>query len=254
MNSDANIIQTPLKDLIGSLILKTHIPDRHPARNALTHIEKAWILKDIDPGMSAFRAITAVEEATSAIFHALKRKKYDNAKHLNKKKHFHKAAISPFLSAIETVLASLNLKMQLHYNTNDKKPKLQIAILPPFEDAYIYPVPPLGALMFANGSTYDFSAEIAAIITTQNATSFLQYSHDLTKERNRILYAEHRGIPDIKITEEYLRRKESLVITLLTIFLFIAQYNEKQLFAQQALDAYVALLKLTDKNKKNTQQ
>lgn len=253
MTSEATIKQPPLKDLIASLILKTHIPERHAARNALAHIEKAWIIRDIDPAMSVFRAITGVEEATTAIFHALKRKKYDNAKCLNKKRHFHKAAMHPFLSAIATVFDSIDIKVQLHFDSKEKNPKLKVAILSPFDDGFLYPDPPLHYLVSKNGSIYDFSHEIENIITTQNAESFLQYSHDLAQERNNILYAKHNGIPAIRIADKYLYRKESLIVTLLAIFLFIAQYNEKQLFVQQALDAYVKILKLTDK-KKYTQQ
>ncbi len=197
MTSEATIKQPPLKDLIASLILKTHIPERHAARNALAHIEKAWIIRDIDPAMSVFRAITGVEEATTAIFHALKRKKYDNAKCLNKKRHFHKAAMHPFLSAIATVFDSIDIKVQLHFDSKEKNPKLKVAILSTFDDGFLYPDPPLHYLVSKNGLIYDFSHEIENIITTQNAESFLQYSHDLAQERNNILYAKHNGIPAI---------------------------------------------------------
>lgn len=254
MTSEATIKQPSLKDLIASLILKAHVPERHAARNALAHIEKAWILKDIDPAMAAFRAITGVEEATTAIFHALKRKGYNKADYLEKNRHHHKAAIQPFLSAIATVLDSLGIKVQLHFDSKGKHPKLKIAILSPFDDGFLYPDPPLHYLVLANGTTHDFSPEINSIITTQNVKTFCEYSRTLAEERNKILYASHNGIPSIKITDKYLQRKESLIVTLLSIFLLISQYNERQLFVQQALDAYVKTLNLADKKNKNRTQ
>ncbi|MCW5207251.1 hypothetical protein VU11_00955 [Desulfobulbus sp. US2] len=56
---------------------------KHCLNNALYHIEKAWKIKDIDLEMAVFRGITAEEEAASAIFHCLKKHRYQNAKKYN---------------------------------------------------------------------------------------------------------------------------------------------------------------------------
>ena len=58
MTSETTTTQPPFKDLVAELILTTHVPGRHAARNAFAHIESAWKLKDIDPTMATFRAIT----------------------------------------------------------------------------------------------------------------------------------------------------------------------------------------------------
>jgi hypothetical protein len=60
-----NIVEEQAKGLVKSC-----------AKNAIRHLEKAWDIKDIDPEMSIFRAITAEEEAATSIFIALKEKGY----------------------------------------------------------------------------------------------------------------------------------------------------------------------------------
>jgi hypothetical protein len=57
------------------------------ARSAIHHLELAWKIKDVDPEMAIFRAITSEEEAATAIFIALKDKGYLNAKKIKFKKH-----------------------------------------------------------------------------------------------------------------------------------------------------------------------
>ncbi|MCB1605317.1 MAG: hypothetical protein KDI59_11755, partial [Xanthomonadales bacterium] len=52
---------------------------KHCARNAINHLEKAWVIRDIDIEMAVFRGITAEEEAASAVFHCLKNHRYSNA-------------------------------------------------------------------------------------------------------------------------------------------------------------------------------
>lgn len=120
MPLEATPNQTLFKDLIAELILGTHVPGKHAARNAFNHIKNAWKIKDIDPTMAAFRAITGVEEAATAIFHALKRNKYNNSQLLNKDRHFHKAAVYPFFQAIGSLFASLDLKTQILCDANKK--------------------------------------------------------------------------------------------------------------------------------------
>ncbi|OGV97728.1 MAG: hypothetical protein A3D97_02015 [Nitrospinae bacterium RIFCSPHIGHO2_12_FULL_39_42] len=250
MISDSLKSQPPLKELISQLILTTHAPGRHAARNAFAHIENAWKIKDIDPAMSAFRSITGVEEAATAIFHALKRQKYNNAQSLNKNRHFHKAAVYPFFQAISRVLSSFNIKAQIICDTNEQSPKLKIAFsLPfePFKDRLFYPEPPLHFELTMNNEIHNFSDQIEQIVSENNAKSFCKYSNELANFRNKILYASNQGIPTVKITENNLKKKEQIIVTFLIVYLLISQYDEQQLFVQQALDSFVKTLNLSDK-------
>lgn len=75
---------------------------RNCARSAIRHIEMAWTIKDIDPEMAVFRAITAEEEAATAIFLALKEQRYESANKIKYKKHPYKLALEPFIRSICT--------------------------------------------------------------------------------------------------------------------------------------------------------
>ena len=62
-------------------------------RNAFKHLRKAWLLLPIDTEMSAFRAITAEEEAATALILALKMRQYPGADVLKYNNHVHKSAV-----------------------------------------------------------------------------------------------------------------------------------------------------------------
>lgn len=74
--------ELPLSDF-GKRLEKavTHLTGRtkYGGMNAFNHLRLSWQIKDIDQGMAAFRAITAEEEAATALIHSIKQKRYPNA-------------------------------------------------------------------------------------------------------------------------------------------------------------------------------
>jgi hypothetical protein len=250
MTTEIGNESSPFKDLVAELILGTHVPGKHAARNAFAHIETAWKIKDIDPTMAAFRAITGVEEAATAIFHALKRQKYNSAHLLNKDRHFHKAAVQPFFQAIAGHFARLNFKAQIVCNTTKEPKKLEIVVtLPsgPLKGRSLRPIPPLNFSVTMDGRPYDFADQLDKIVTEKNAKTFCKYSNELANFRNKILYASNEGIPSVQITEGNLKRKEDIILSYLIVYLLISQYDEQQLFVQQSLDAFLRILNLSEK-------
>jgi hypothetical protein len=86
----------PLSDFASQLEKATERldkPVRFRAKNAFLHLHKAWRLLRVDQGMAAFRAITAEEEAATALIVSLKRKRYPNSDRLNARNHDHKSSI-----------------------------------------------------------------------------------------------------------------------------------------------------------------
>lgn len=79
-------------------------PARWSGFNAIRHLNKAWRLREDDREMAMFRAITAEEEAATAIFHSLQRLRYPGASGLNPRNHIHKNALAPFLHAVAMAL------------------------------------------------------------------------------------------------------------------------------------------------------
>jgi hypothetical protein len=98
-----------------------------------------------------------------------------------------------------------------------------------------------------DGKAYDFSEQLDKLVSEKNAKSFCKYSNELANLRNKILYASNDGIPVAQITEGHLKRKESIILSFLIVYLLISQYDEQQLFVQQALDAFLKILNLSEK-------
>ncbi|WP_232461222.1 hypothetical protein [Cellvibrio sp. PSBB006] len=55
------------------------------AKSCRRHIERAWLLKESMPEVAVFLAITAEEEAATALFHAFQKKRYKNIGRINKR-------------------------------------------------------------------------------------------------------------------------------------------------------------------------
>src|SRR5437762_14165480 len=87
------------------MLERTALPGRPAAKSAVRHIDKAYALADLDPDMAAFRAITAEEEAGTALFHSLKRHRYPGSAVLKPRDHLHKNAVAPFCTAVARLFA-----------------------------------------------------------------------------------------------------------------------------------------------------
>lgn len=239
---------------VTELILDTPAPGKHCARNAIAHIKKAWEIREIDPEMAAFRAITGEEEAATAIMHSLRRRKYKGAEKLNYRDHTYKAAVFPFFQGISGAFARQleQFKTTLVIDTNDKKPTLKTRINvpgPTGDIMHAYPNPPLHFEIKVNGKIYDFSRELKELATVKNVKKITDYIKRQANTRNVILYASTQGIPKIKLPiEGFLERKRSIVFGHLVIYLLIDQHKEHQLFVQQALTAFLKMLNAVPKD------
>jgi hypothetical protein len=69
-------VESEFDQHLVDMLLTTAAPGQYAARNAVRHLDKAGEIAEIDPMMAAFRAITAEEEAATAVFHALRRQGY----------------------------------------------------------------------------------------------------------------------------------------------------------------------------------
>lgn len=234
---------------VTELILDTPAPGKHCARNAIAHIERAWKIKDIDPEMAAFRAITGEEEAATAIMHSLRRRKYKGAEKLKYRDHTYKAAVFPFFQAISSVFARYmdKFKPTLEIDAKFKKPTIKTCIKVPGPTGEIvnaYPEPPLHFELTMNGKAHDFSHELNELATVKNVKKITDYIKRQANARNVILYASNKGIPKIEHPpiEEIIERKNAIIFGHLVIYLLIDPHKEHQLFVQQALTAFLKML------------
>ncbi len=219
------------------------------ARSAIHHLELAWKIKDIDPEMAIFRAITSEEEAATAIFIALKDKGYINAKKIKFKKHSYKQALEPFIRSISVFSEKwanepgfpFGEKYQLKIDGENKNKKLTLSFH--LKDKLVTAIPPLGFTISINGKPYYFENELIKITSGKNKTDVINHVNKRANLRNIILYAQSAGIPKITSNiEEHIRKRKNIVFMLLKIYALIYPYKEKALFVQQALDAFLSMM------------
>jgi hypothetical protein len=237
---------------IESLILqnagKTDVPGRYAAASAVAHLRRAWPLRVLDPSMAVFRCITGVEESATAIFHALKLRDYTGAHKLRPYNHTHKAAIVPFLNGVESSLAGMleQFKPSLILAKKEQRPRASLALQFTAADGKPWtatPEPPLHGVMTRNGQKYDFRDEIAHLTTKAQVDNLLTHLKTIANERNRILYASATGVPEITdLKEEYFTKIRREIFRNIGLYLLITEYEQRQDFVQQCLDAFLGVL------------
>lgn len=221
---------------------------RNCARSAIRHIEMAWKVKEIDPEMAVFRAISAEEEAATAIFLALKEQRYENANKIKYKNHSYKLALEPFIRSIcafserwtKVPGFPFGDKFQLKIEGEGKDQKLSISFY--YKEGTVTAIPPLGFEIKKNDKPYYFEDELLEITSGSNREGFIKHIQKIANQRNVILYAQPNGIPNVQNTEGYIRKRKNIIFILLRVFALIYPYNEKALFVQQALNAYLTMM------------
>ena len=243
---------SPFEEKIIEHILKSHAPEKHAARSALRHLERAWKLADDMPELAIFSAITAEEESATALFHVLKRIQYKGAELLNIRDHLHKTALHPFLLAVGKYFAEfLNCNTpMLEFNidlSRDNRELLRISFTVPdgpSKEKWAYPFPPLDFKTSVNDVMHKFEEQLSQLATEKNASNAFAHVRRLANRRNEILYASTKGIPHAEGVEQFLIYRRSVVFTNLIAILLIAPYPQQQAFVQQALNAFLSMLKL----------
>ncbi len=201
--------------------------------------------------MALFRAITAEEEAATAIFLTLKKYHYPHAQLLKHRDHAHKAALYPFLSAVSQVLEAFEfVSPQLTINPNATPPKIMVRLdanklhhAPPGTPQYfVEPVPPLNwALTREDGEVWDFAGELVKVAEKGGFSKIIDLVKEEANTRNRLLYATDNGIPTVEIGEGLLAKRRVRVFVMLTLYLLIDQTPQPQTFVVQCLQAFLKI-------------
>jgi hypothetical protein len=231
-------------------VLQIDAPAKHAARSALRHLERAWRLSDEMPEISMFLAITAEEESASALFQVLCGRSYDGSEKLKTRNHLQKTALHPFLLAIGRLFAEFidTYSPSFEFNSNDGSELLRLKLRVTEGGANIldmFPLLPLDFSVSVHEEAYQLEQLLLQFATEKNATSIFEYVKKLANRRNLALYASPKGIPHLDGgAGEFLLYRKSVIFTHFLAILLIDPYPEKQKFVQQALTAFLNMLKL----------
>lgn len=231
-------------------------PPKWAAINAVRHLNRGWKLRELDPGMAIFRAITAEEEAATALFLSLKRRRYSGAEKLQHKDHAQKSAVSPFLQGAQRVFGKMGAPLpptSLVIDPSHTPPQLKVKLLLPVTDENgtricAFPEPPLHLSLRSGVSDgqmkpEDFATGIEELVAEAGTETILNHVQGRATVRNRILYATSQGIPevggDVDRTFNHYRFQ---TFAILKTYLLIDPHPLNQDFVQQCLFAFLKML------------
>lgn len=215
---------------------------------AFIHLSFAHRLKDIDPAMTIFRAITAEEEAATGLLRALQARGYATPGELLPKDHLQKAAVYPFLCAIAKHASYLRVNgikdVRLGIPINEEKPKLQLALLLDGANDGIAarPDPPLNLRLREGGEVVDYRKYFRDLISPSGFEDIRKYLNIKKNERNLLLYASPNGLLAPRpVADSTLVDYKHRVMTILKAALLIWPYTEAQPFVQEAVRSFLGL-------------
>lgn len=249
MTSPAPASSNPFEAAIQEMVLDTPAPGKHCARSAFRHLRKAALLANIDPEMAAFRAITAEEEAASAVFHAIRRRRYVGANKLNPRDHLQKNALHPFCAAVGRLFAvadeTMKLRPQALIVGGGAQRRLNVRFRTEglgLGDLFASPHPPLNfAISADHGPLHDFKEHLQQIAVESKSGSILEHLRTRANMRNELLYASSAGVPSVQLSD-FICHQQAHVKAFIVIYLLIDPYAEHQLFVSQAVLAFLKML------------
>lgn len=227
-------------------------PIRYRAENALDGFARAKKLFPLDREIASFRAITAAEEAASALIRSLQLRKYPGADQIKLWMHPHKAAVYFFLSAVHHEVFR-NKVVTMDVTLSADPPKLTIALpirqfaqLPPdMEDYRIVLTDPLGMVGSRPGIAEDdyFDAAVQKVAGSRRVDKLIAKE---ANGRNRILYAHDAGLPRSQATLEGIDARERGAKLCITLAIAIMQVDHHQGMALQCLRGFLKVIGRTD--------
>jgi hypothetical protein len=217
------------------------------AHHAFHHLERAGQIVEIDPEMAMFRAITAEEEAATAVFFSLRQRRYANADKIQFRSHQYKAALYPFVMQVRNFLASVSSQfppIRLRVVEENAKPHLIWEFKAP-DGRWGRPDTPFNFL-FSEAQTaqaYHFERQLEEFAQGPARGNVKKYIDELANTRNLLLYADESGRPGVVGgTSETLKEQRRRVVRLCLVACMIAPYKERALFVQQTLNAFLVMM------------
>lgn len=229
---------------------------KHCAINAVGHIRKAGLLVGVDNEMAAFRAITAEEEAATALIHSLRVHRYKNAEQLKPNMHAHKLGISPLIEAcMRHLLEFMGQeespfdKWSLSIERTGSRRALRLGLKIRGLDRQVNPQPPLHFVISgAHSGGYDAGEVLRRYLEKEDSHQVQAHISAIANQRNLLLYASPSGaatVDDAKV-RNFISGQKVRAMRLLYVVMLSDPWvstEGKSGFLQQVLDSYLVLLK-----------
>lgn len=222
---------------------------RHAGRSAFVNLKKSWTLHPIDSEMSFFRALTAVEEASTALILALKQRRYPGADRLNANHHVHKAAVWPIIEAIARGYSSKGIPIPQISISAKQRPKIRIDIdLGPYmglDRSFWVHSPDPFHLVIRTDETGTFEIhrwerELAQV--AGGSADVIEHIRKAANLRNIVLYAGSGGVPSVRFDDVEILRRLEYVKWIMVATIGILQTKTIQFLVVQALEALLLAL------------
>jgi hypothetical protein len=249
--SDIPLPPTFTEEDLGIVALLDHEPEDWTRRcfdAAFIHLSLAHCLKDIDPAMALFRAITAEEEAATGLLRALQVQGYAAPGELLPKDHLQKAAVYPYLRAIAKHTSYLRMngikEVRFGIPRDEDKPKLQLALLldGTYDGLVARPIPPLNLRVREGGEAVNYQKYFRELISPGGFEDIRKYLNAKKNQRNLLLYASPEGLLNPgPVSNSTLLDYKIRIMTILTTALLIWPYKENQPFVQEAVRSFLEL-------------
>jgi hypothetical protein len=224
------------------------------SKSCARHLERALQLRASMPEVAAFLAITAEEEAATAVFAALRKRRYAHAKQLKVRDHRFKAGVYPFLKLLGEVLGPLKHEFPLTLffdQKSDKEKRDILRVRMPIgiqgdRQFCIAPEPPLNLVSVDPGGTpTNYLKQVRSVAYDQGIHSIYEYIQEVANQRNTMLYASDSGIPELKNIDNILDRHVRAAFLNLIIYLLIEPHKIQNL-VQEALHTFLSILHRID--------
>lgn len=221
----------------------------YSSASSAQHLKRALELKDKMPEVAVFLTITAEEEAATAVFSALRKKKYEGASELREKDHVFKAGLYPFIQLLGNTVAALKFGVPLELFFDPKKDQPDDAILkirmpmniPGREDLFIVPDPPLNLVSVdPGGKKTDYFSAVRKVANENGIDSIHEQIRKWANRRNRMLYASDSELPKVKDVEKWMLPHFKGIFANLAAYLLV-EPHPKQNFVQEALTAFLKI-------------
>lgn len=219
------------------------------AKSCARHLKRALELRSNMPEVAAFLAITAEEEAATALFAALRKRQYNHATKLKVRDHKYKAGVYPFLKLLDKVLGPLKHGLPLNLFFDEENGNLRIRI--PLEikadrQLCIVPDPPLNLVSVdPSGNPTNYLKQVRSVASDQGIHSIFEYIQKVANERNTMLYASDSGIPELNDIDGVLDRHFKAAFLNLIIYLLVEPHKVQNL-VQASVDTFISILHRID--------